>query len=58
MHHVIACDVYKNAAPMDVVYAGNLAVGEFMRRKVFDPGGKATRADLSPDAFVQDFEEE
>jgi peptidyl-dipeptidase A len=64
LHHAIARKVYKGAAPSTVVYAGNKDVGAFMRQYVFEPGRTltwneltryATDADLSPDAFAQDF---
>ncbi len=38
LHHAIAREVYKNAPPAGVVYVGNKEVGEFMKKKVFDPG--------------------
>jgi peptidyl-dipeptidase A len=65
LHHAIARNVYKGAAPASVVYAGNRAVGEYMQRRVFDPGRTlswneltrhATDADLSPEAFAADFQ--
>jgi len=64
VHHAIARDVYDGAPPNGVVYNNNPKVGEFMRRRVFDPGRTlkwndltrhATGADLSPAAFAQDF---
>src|SRR5262249_44981930 len=64
LHHAIARDVYRGAAPESVVYVGNKKVGEFMQQRVFDPGRTlpwneltrhATGADLSPTAFAQDF---
>jgi peptidyl-dipeptidase A len=64
VHHAIARDVYKGAAPKAVVYVGNPQVGAFMRQRVFDPGRTmtwneltrhATGADLSPEAFAEDF---
>ncbi len=64
LHHAIARDVYKGAEPDTVVYAGNKAVGEFMQRRVFDPGRTlswneltrhATGAPLSAAAFARDF---
>jgi len=64
VHHAIARDVYDGAPPNAVVYNNNPKVGEFMRRRVFDPGRTlkwndltrhATGADLSPAAFAQDF---
>ncbi len=64
LHHAIARAVYKGAAPDTVVYAGNKEVGEFLKRRVFEPGRTltwneltrhATGADLGPEAFAQDF---
>jgi peptidyl-dipeptidase A len=64
VRHAIARDVFNGAAPGGIAYAGNPKVGEFMQRRVFDPGRTlkwndltrhATGADLSPDAFAQDF---
>lgn len=64
LHHAIARDVYKGADPDTVVYAGNKAVGAFMRQRVFEPGKTmpwneltrhATGALLSPEAFAKDF---
>ncbi|MSQ94895.1 MAG: peptidase M3 [Gemmataceae bacterium] len=64
VHHTIARKLYKGADPSTVVYVGNKAVGEFMRRSVFEPGATmtwneltlhATGADLNPEAFAKDF---
>jgi peptidyl-dipeptidase A len=64
LHHAIARDVYEGQPPEQVVYAGNPAVGRFMRERVFTPGRTkpwndltrfATGAELSPEAFAQDF---
>jgi peptidyl-dipeptidase A len=64
VHHALARDVY-NADPGKVVYIGEKKVGEFMKKKVFEPGRTkdwkgltkfATGADLSPQAFAKDFE--
>jgi peptidyl-dipeptidase A len=64
LHHAIARDVYKNANPDTVVYVGNKKVGEFMQRRVFDPGRTmtwneltrhATGAELNAQAFARDF---
>jgi peptidyl-dipeptidase A len=64
LHHAIAREVYKGAAPATVVYVGNKQVGDFMRQRVFAPGRTlpwneltrhATGAELSPTAFAQDF---
>jgi peptidyl-dipeptidase A len=65
LHHAIARDVYKIAAPAGVVYVGNKEVGKFMQTKVFQPGRMlswneltrfATGSDLSPAAFAKDFQ--
>ncbi len=65
LHHAIARDVYKNAAPATVIYVGNKNVGKFMREKVFEPGRTlswneltrfATGSDLSAAAFAKDFQ--
>jgi peptidyl-dipeptidase A len=65
LHHAIAREVYKGAAPESVVYVGNKEVGRFMRERVFWPGRTvawnaltqgATGADLSPAAFAKDFQ--
>jgi peptidyl-dipeptidase A len=65
LHHAIARDVYKGAAPDTVVYVANKAVGDFMKRRVFDPGRTlswneltrhATGAPLSAEAFAKDFQ--
>ncbi len=64
LHHAIAREVYKGADPNTVIYAGNKAVGAFMKKRVFAPGRtvdwaeltrKATGAPLSPKAFALDF---
>lgn len=64
VHHAIARDVYGGAQPDGVVYVGNKKVGEFMQKRVFDPGRTlswnelarhATGADLTPAAFAKDF---
>ena len=65
LHHAIARDVYQGADPRTVTYVGNKAVGEFMRKRVFEPGRsvgwneltrQATGGDLTPQAFAADFE--
>src|SRR5262249_42124868 len=64
LHRAIAREVYKGADPDGVVYVGNKEVGGFLRARVFEPGRTltwngltrhATGADLSPEAFAQDF---
>jgi peptidyl-dipeptidase A len=65
VHHAIARDVYRNADPNAVVYVGNKAVGEFMKKRVFAPGRTlswneltkhATGAPLNAKAFAADFQ--
>jgi peptidyl-dipeptidase A len=65
VHHAIARDVYRNVDPNTVVYAGNKAVGEFMKKRVFEPGRTlswneltkhATGAPLTAQAFAADFQ--
>ena len=64
VHHAIAREVYNNAAPSTVIYIGDKKVGEFMKKRVFEPGRSltwkeltkfATGAELSPKAFSLDF---
>lgn len=64
VHHAICRDVYDNADPNGVLYIGDRRVGEFMKKKVFEPGRTydwrgltkfATGAELSPKAFAEDF---
>jgi peptidyl-dipeptidase A len=64
VHHAIAREVYKGADPGTVVYVGNKAVGDFMRRRVFAPGRTlswdeltkhATGESLNAKAFAADF---
>jgi peptidyl-dipeptidase A len=64
LHHAIARDIYAGAGPNTVVYVNNRKVGDFMRRKVFQPGRTkswneltefATGEKLSAKAFAEDF---
>ncbi len=64
VHHAIAREVYKNADPNTVIYVGNKDVGEFMKKKVFEPGKTlswneltehATGEKLKAKAFAEDF---
>jgi len=64
VHHAIARDVYNGAAPATVLYIGDKKVGDFMKKKVFEPGRTldwkgltkfATGSDLSAMSFAQDF---
>ena len=65
VHHAIAREVYDGADPRTVIYVGNKEVGEFMKKRVFEPGRTlgwneltrhATGSDLNPKAFAADFE--
>ena len=67
VHHTIASEVYGNAAPKGVIYIGDKKVGEFMKKKVFEPGRTldwkgvtkhATGEELNPQAFARDFQGE
>src|SRR3984885_5549024 len=42
LHHAIARDVYKGADPNTVIYVGDKAVGDFMKKRVFEPGRTLT----------------
>jgi peptidyl-dipeptidase A len=64
VHHAIARDVYHGADPETVIYVGNKAVGEFMKKRVFEPGRSlswneltrhATGQPLNSRAFAADF---
>jgi peptidyl-dipeptidase A len=64
LHHAIAREVYAGADPKTVVYVNNKKVGDFMKKKVFEPGKTkswneltefATGERLSAKAFAQDF---
>jgi peptidyl-dipeptidase A len=64
VHHAICRQVMNGADPRTVVYVDNKAVGDFMKKRVFDPGrtlkwNDLTRSitgdDLSPQAFAEDF---
>jgi peptidyl-dipeptidase A len=64
VHHTIARQVYHGADPAKVVYVGNQAMGEYLKRRVFLPGRTlswnqltkhATGSELSPKAFAEDF---
>jgi peptidyl-dipeptidase A len=57
--------VLDGANPRDALYIGNKKVGDFMRKKVFEPGRTldwneltehATGAKLNPQAFAKDFQ--
>jgi peptidyl-dipeptidase A len=64
VHHAIVRELYKDADPNTVIYAGDKAVGEFMKKRVFEPGRSlswneltrhATGETLNPKAFAADF---
>ncbi len=64
VHHAICKDVYGGADPNTVLYIGDKKVGDFMKKKVFEPGRTlswndlmkhATGEELSPKAFAKDF---
>jgi peptidyl-dipeptidase A len=64
VHHAICRDVSGGADPSTVVYVGSKAVGDFMRKRVFEPGRTldwnaltkhATGEELNPKAFAEDF---
>jgi peptidyl-dipeptidase A len=64
VHHALSREVF-GAAPSTVIYVGDKKVGEFMKKKVFEPGRTldwkgltkhATGADLNPQAFAKDFQ--
>jgi peptidyl-dipeptidase A len=66
LHHAIARDVYKGADPNTVIYVENKEVGEFMKKKVFEPGRTlswneltkfATGEPLQAKAFAADFKD-
>lgn len=64
VHHAITRELYKGQDPNTVIYVGNKAVGDFMKKKVFDPGRTlpwddltkhATGENLNAKAFAADF---
>jgi peptidyl-dipeptidase A len=64
VHHTISRELYAKADPRAVLYIGDKKVGEFMKKKVFEPGRTlnwkgltkhATGEDLNPKAFAADF---
>jgi len=66
VHHAIAKEVYDGADPSTVLYIGDPKVGDFMKKKVFEPGRTlnwkdltkhATGSNLGPAAFADDFKE-
>jgi peptidyl-dipeptidase A len=64
VHATIAKEVYNGADPQSVIYVGEPKVGEFMKKRVFEPGRTldwrgltkfATGRELSPKDFAADF---
>jgi peptidyl-dipeptidase A len=64
VHHAIVRALYKDADAGNVTYVGNKAVGEFMKKRVFEPGRTlswneltrhATGETLNAKAFAADF---
>ncbi len=64
VHHTLAREVLNGVDPDKAVYVGNKAVGDFMRKRVFDPGRTlswnaltkhATGEPLNAKAFAADF---
>jgi peptidyl-dipeptidase A len=53
VHHAIARDVYQRADPDTVIYVGNPEVGEFMKKRVFEPGRTLTWNELTKHATGQ-----
>jgi peptidyl-dipeptidase A len=53
VHHAIARDVSQGADPDTVVYIGNREVGEFMKKRVFEPGRTLTWNELTKHATGQ-----
>jgi peptidyl-dipeptidase A len=67
VHHAICREVYGGANPSTVIYIGDKKVGDFMKKKVFEPGRSldwrgltkfATGEELNPKAFAADFKSE
>jgi peptidyl-dipeptidase A len=64
VHHALSKEVF-NTPPKATIYVGEKKVGEFMKKKVFEPGRTltwreltkhATGEELNPKAFAKDFE--
>ncbi len=64
VHHAIVRELYRGSDPATVHYAENKAIGEFMRKRVFEPGRTlnwndltkhATGEPLNAKAFAADF---
>jgi peptidyl-dipeptidase A len=65
VHHAIVRDLYAGQDPNAVTYVGNKAVGDFMKKRVFEPGKTlswneltkfATGEFLNAKAFAKDFQ--
>jgi peptidyl-dipeptidase A len=65
LHHAITRDLYPGKDPGAVTYVGNKAVGDFMKKRVFEPGKTlpwndltkfATGELLNAKAFAKDFQ--
>jgi peptidyl-dipeptidase A len=64
VHHTIAKELYEGTDPGKVIYVGDKRIGDFMKKRVFEPGKTldwqgltkhATGEPLSPKAFAADF---
>jgi peptidyl-dipeptidase A len=64
VHHALSKEVF-NTPPKATIYVGEKKVGEFMKKKVFEPGRTktwkeltkyATGEELNPKAFAKDFQ--
>ena len=64
VHHALAKEVF-GVEPSKALYNGDKKAGEFMKKKVFEPGRTmtwkaltkfATDEELSPKAFAKDFQ--
>jgi peptidyl-dipeptidase A len=65
VHHAIARELYNDADPATVLYIGDTRVGDFMKKKVFEPGRTmtwreltkhTTGEELNASAFAKDFQ--
>ena len=66
VHHALSPRGLRRRTRTTVIYIGDKKVGEFMKKKVFEPGRTlawkgltkhATGEELNPKAFAKDFEE-
>lgn len=64
VHHALCKELYPDKPVNEVLYIGDKKVGDFMKKKVFEPGRTlgwndltkfATGEELSPKAFAKDF---